>query len=185
MATHTQWKFYLILGRSSQLPMLNGKSQTCAVNVLTGLGPELPNANEGQYAGLSHSRACAVGRCFTWSWTGVSNWWPCMTIPAHAQWVDVLPGLGPELSNTNVGQYAGLLLLLFLWISDGVRGCIWIHNMYLRTETHHLTAVGQNCRKKWLSILVFNHYFALKIISKPKKQQVFTSPLRSNQLFLI
>jgi hypothetical protein len=33
--------------------------------------------------------------------------------------VDVLPGLGPKFPNADVGQYAGLLLLLFLWISDG------------------------------------------------------------------
>jgi hypothetical protein len=31
-----------------------------------------------------------------------------MTIPAHAQWVDVLPGLGPEFPNANVGQKADL-----------------------------------------------------------------------------
>ncbi len=31
-----------------------------------------------------------------------------LVIPAHAQWADVIPGLGPELSNANVGQVAVL-----------------------------------------------------------------------------
>ncbi len=70
-------------------------------------------------------------------------------MPMHAQWSfyldldrsfpmpmhndHVLPGLGPEFPNANVGQYAGLLLLLFLWISDRVWG-MYMNPQYVFTN---------------------------------------------------
>ncbi len=43
---------------------------------------------------------------FTWTWTGIPN--SNVVISAQAQWVDVVPGLGLEFSNANVGQVAVL-----------------------------------------------------------------------------
>ncbi len=67
----------------------------------------VPNANVGQVAVLSHAQACSVN-VLPWTWTGVPQYQCREGCISHSQAcalaVDVLPGLGPEFPNANVGQ---------------------------------------------------------------------------------
>ncbi len=93
---HAQWMFYLDLDRSYPMPMHNDQFCACVAHVLPGLGPEFPNANVGQVAVISHACDGAIDVLPDVDWSFQLS---MHNDHSHACAVDVIPGLGPELSN--------------------------------------------------------------------------------------